>query len=68
MGSTYNNLVLGADVMGKVLVAIAIDDEQASILENIAKKKGVSIGELIEDALKLLLETERIALVAKREA
>ncbi len=54
--------------MGRVLVAVAIDDEQASILEDIARKKGVSIGQLIEDALRLLLETEKITLVAKKEA
>ncbi len=42
---------------GKVLVAVLLDEEEARQLERIARRKGVSIGDVLEEALRRLLDT-----------
>ena len=39
----------------KVLVAVLLDEEHARRLEEIARRKGVGLGEVVEEALRRLL-------------
>ncbi len=42
--------------MAKVLVAVALSDEEAELLEEIARRKGTSLGEALAEALRLYIE------------
>jgi hypothetical protein len=39
----------------KVLVAVLLDDEEARRLEEVAKRKGVGLGDVLVEALRRLL-------------
>lgn len=41
--------------LGRVLVAVALSDEEARALEEIARLKGEELGEVLEEALRLYL-------------
>lgn len=43
-------------VLARVLVAVALSDEEAEALERIARRKGESLGEVLEEALRTYLD------------
>ena len=42
--------------MAKVLVAVALSDEEAELLEEVARRRGTSLGEALAEALRLYIE------------
>ncbi len=45
----------GGEEVGRVLVAIALSDEEARALEAVARRKGEDLGTVLEEALRLYL-------------